>query len=86
MAKNKDDFKNTLLCIFKLSQLVRGISGVAVRSGDLHTLVGDYPGADHRMPVCCNVMKEEMKAGDQILDEPSSGQGANLVIFYKLPR
>jgi 5-methylcytosine-specific restriction protein A len=59
---------------------------VNIRSGDLHTLVGGYPGSNHRMPVCCEVMRQEMNAGDTILRQPPKGNGANLVIRYRLPR
>jgi len=59
---------------------------VDVRSGDLHRIVGSYPGVDHRMPTCCGVMLEAMTAGDQVLRAPPKGKGANLVIRYALPR
>ena len=55
---------------------------VDVRAGDLHRKVGGYPGRNHRMPLCCEVMKRNMKPGDRILQQPPSGQGANLVIRY----
>lgn len=57
-----------------------------VRSGDLHKAVGWYPGPDHRMPVCCGVMRAAMKTGDQVLRAPPKGNGANLIIRYSLPR
>jgi 5-methylcytosine-specific restriction protein A len=59
---------------------------VDVKSGDLHRRVGGYPAYNHRMPICCSVMKNSMKSGDIILHEPPSGQGASLIIRYKLPR
>lgn len=63
-----------------------GYDHVEVKSGDLHRELGDYPGSDHRMPVCCGVMRAAMRPGDQIISEPPSGQGATLIIRYKLPR
>jgi transcriptional regulator with XRE-family HTH domain len=57
-----------------------------VVSGDLHRVVGDYPGPGHRMPVCCTVMTRAMRPGDRILREPPSGKGATLTIRYRLPR
>jgi len=59
---------------------------VEVKSGELHSEVGSYPGSNHRMPVCCDVMRRNMKEGDEILQQPPKGKGANLVIRYKLPR
>ena len=64
----------------------KGETAVTVRSGDLHRLVGGYPGPDHRMPVCCSVMREEMREGDRIVEAPPQGDGANLFIEYQLPR
>jgi 5-methylcytosine-specific restriction protein A len=57
-----------------------------VNAGELHRRVGDYPGRNHRMPVCCQVMRAAFApdAGDVILEEPTSGQGASLTILYVL--
>jgi hypothetical protein len=57
-----------------------------VRSGDLHRKVGGYPGTNHAMPVCCNVMRRVMRAGDEELQAPPQGLGASVVIRYVLPR
>lgn len=59
---------------------------VVIKSGDLHRQVGAYPGTDHRMPTCCDVMIGERETGDQILAEPPKGKGASLTIRYQLPR
>jgi 5-methylcytosine-specific restriction protein A len=69
-----------------LSAQNKNIPFVDVKSGDLHRRVGGYPANNHRMPICCSVMKDSMKTGDIILHEPPSGQGASLIIRYKLPR
>ena len=63
-----------------------GETFVDVNAGELHRLVGDYPGSDHRMPTCCRVMREEMQPDDTILHEPQKGSGASLTIRYLLPR
>ena len=39
---------------------------VEINSGQLHREVGGYPGQNHRMPMCCAVMRSEMSAGDAI--------------------
>ena len=59
-----------------------------VNAGDLHADVGGYPGPDHRMPNCCQVMLSEMAGGDEILKRPpnTKGHGARLTIRYRLPR
>ncbi len=59
-----------------------------IKAGQLHRRVGGYPGRNHRMPVCCEVMRGAFApdAGDLILEEPPSGQGASLTIRYVLPR
>jgi hypothetical protein len=59
---------------------------VEVNSGELHRIVGGYPGSDHRMPICCSVMEAEMRGGDEIVTAPPKGKGASLTIRYKLPR
>ena len=64
----------------------QGLSSIDITSGTLHREVGGYPGNNHRMPVCCSVMKNYMKSGDTILSQPKKGQGATLVIRYMLPR
>jgi 5-methylcytosine-specific restriction protein A len=38
------------------------------------------------MRQCCEVMRGEMRATDEVVDEPPSGQGASLTIRYRLPR
>jgi hypothetical protein len=65
-----------------------GLQFIDVNAGQLHTALGNYPGPNHRMPVCCQVMRAAMAegAGDQILEQPASGQGASLTIRYVLPR
>ena len=59
---------------------------IEVKSGDLHRSVGGYPGRNHRIPMCCGVMKRNMKPGDQIVRQPPSGVGATLIIRFTLPR
>jgi len=64
----------------------QSLNEIKVKSGDLHRKVGGYPSNNHRMPVCCQVMRENMRLGDQILAAPPKGDGATLVIRYRLPR
>jgi hypothetical protein len=82
---NADNFRTELR-----SQIERaarqGRPHIEVNSGQLHRDVGDYPGPDHRMPICCSVMESEMRAGDVIVAAPPKGKGASLTIRYALPR
>jgi 5-methylcytosine-specific restriction protein A len=61
---------------------------VDANAGDLHRRVGGYPSSNHRMPVCCEVMRSAMDsdAGDIVLSQPPKGNGPTLTIRYILPR
>ena len=85
MAPNSGGFGEELQALFAQAT-AHGQTSVDVRSGDLHRRVGGYPGPDHRMPACCGVMRAEMREGDEILEQPPKGKGANFVIRYSLPR
>lgn len=78
-----DHFRRALLEA-KTQARERGASTVDIRAGDLHRVVGGYPGNAHRMPVCCSVMRQEMRAGDRVLAQPPKGAGASLTISYKV--
>lgn len=64
----------------------QGLQYVDVNAGDIHRSVGGYPGKDHRMPRCCDVMRAAMRKGDEILAAPPRGDGSSLTIRYRLPR
>ena len=80
-----NEFREALLAIFA-EAITGGDSFLELKANDLHRRVGGYPGPQSRMPVCCGVMRKEMQAGDTIIEEPPSGQGANFTIRYSLPR
>ena len=80
-----EDFYNELVNIFHENEEKEN-SFVTVISGELHRLVGGYPGSDHRMPVCCSVMLKAMRSTDTIISQPPKGKGASLTIRYVLPR
>lgn len=79
------DFRKLLNDLFKRAE-EKGMTSVTIRSGTLHRHVGGYPGTNHRMPVCCDVMYSLMNDRDRVLQSPPKGKGANLVIEYELPR
>lgn len=85
MLPNAQDFQDELNNIF-LSAQQQGRTYVNVKSGDLHRKLGGYPSQNHRMPVCCDVMKRNMNQEDTILQQPPSGKGATLLIRFKIPR
>jgi len=87
MIPTAEDFEVRLHDLFSRAQ-VKGLSFIDIVSGDLHRQIGGYPAkdGDHRMPVCCEVMKRLMKNNDKILHEPLKGKGATLQIRYFLPR
>lgn len=80
-----EDFQTVLDSIFSFVE-EKLLTGVIIESGKLHRLVGGYPGTDHRMPICCSVMRKNMMGGDEVLSEPPSGAGATLTIKYQFPR
>ena len=55
---------------------------IDIVSGDVHRAVGGYPGNNHRMPVCCEVMYERVKGDDEVIAAPPKGKGATLKIRY----
>jgi len=82
-----EDFKSELHRMM-LEAMKGGKEFAEINAGELHRRVGNYPGRNHQMPVCCRVMRAALApdAGDLILQEPPSGQGATLTIRYVLPR
>jgi hypothetical protein len=71
-----------------LEQMDRAAFGgridVLINSGELYRSLGGYPGSTHGMPSCCDAMQAEMKLGDTMLLDRSSGAG--MTIRYLLPR
>jgi len=57
------DFQNQLTAILNAARQI-GKSYVDVESGNLHRQVGGYPDSNHRMPVCCEVMRRMMRGQD----------------------
>jgi 5-methylcytosine-specific restriction protein A len=82
----KDSFEKVLKALFQQASS-RSETSITIRAGDLHALVGGYPGTNnHRMPVCCSVMRSLMTVGDEIVKEPPKKDGANVFIKYLTPR
>ena len=79
------DFHNALDNVLRAATR-KGNRSVDIKAGDLHRWVGGYPDPQHRMPVCCNVMRSAMGPHDRIIKTPPKGAGASLTIRYRLPR
>lgn len=63
--------KEALQELLRIGEIL-GFAAVEVNSGSLHRKVGGYPGQDHRMPICCEVMYYQMAVGDEIFSQPES--------------
>ena len=82
----REDFRRELFALFNQAEK-DGKTDCIVTSGELHRLVGGYPGTNHRMPVCCSVMNEYYNPQtDSIVYSPPGWAGATLSIRYALPR
>lgn len=81
----KDEFARVLrrmLCIEEAS----GSSWFAVKVSDLDLEVGGFPESDYRLPLCRDVMVEEMWSDDEVLSASQTGEEISLCINYRLPR
>jgi hypothetical protein len=77
-----DHFAHEVRAQFKKAAAQRATSAV-IASGELHRLLGGYPGSTHGMPACCEVMRYEMKLGDILLVE---SDGVGMTVCHQLPR
>ena len=79
----REDFQRCLDAILNIGR-DNGLSSIVIQSGILHRIAGGYPGKDHRMPVCCGVMRSRMQECDKILPNSLKKDGASLRILYLL--
>jgi 5-methylcytosine-specific restriction protein A len=61
-----------------------GETFLEVNAGDLHRKVGGFPGPQHHMSLCCNVLRGAMGPDDFAVREPRSGSGPSLTLRYHL--
>ena len=78
---SRDHFQQELRAQIEKA-IKRGAEQLIVNSGELLAAVGGRP--VHQMRYCCDVMREEMKAGDVVVDGSENGEGAALTICYFL--
>ena len=83
METKADDFRAELRRLRETAAEL-GFTAIELTAGNLHRRVGGYPGENHRMPVCCDVMRQEMSDEDSVLEEPPKGKGASLKIRYQI--
>ena len=81
MSPTAWDFQNQLMAILNGARQ-SGNPYVDVESGNLHQQAGGYTNLNHKMPVCCEVMRRMMRVGDSVLRETTSGQDPALTIRY----
>lgn len=80
------DFRKDLQRRMQDAELA-GRSFIDIRAKDVHEGMWAYPaGGHHSMRGCCNAMRSMMRTGDEIVEEPRKGNGANFVVRYQLPR
>lgn len=86
MATAKE-FRQALIDTMRQTEL-KGRGFLEITAGELHQRVGGYPGQNHRIPMCCRIMKVYLSEawGDRLVDGPPNGQGASLRIRYRIPR
>jgi len=80
---NSDDFRREILKIFEKAKKEKK-EFVEIIAGELHRKIGYYPGPNHRMYSLCNVMRDLLQPGDEILNQPKKGRGPRLQICYSL--
>jgi len=85
MVLSAEEFRKELKAQMERAQR-RDAGHVEVNAGELHRALGGYPGRDHRMPICCNVMHQEMQDDDEVISGPDKGKRASYTVRFKLPR
>lgn len=81
MPVTTNDFQRALQKRLRRAESL-GERWLVIRAGDLHQDVD----TQHRMPMSCGAMVAAMQPGDVVMESPPSGLGANLTVFYWLPR
>jgi hypothetical protein len=61
-----------------------GVIDVLINSGELYRSLGGQPGLSHGVLSCCDAMQAEIKLGDTLLLDRTSGPG--MTVRYLLPR
>jgi hypothetical protein len=83
MFPSTEDFKEIITIVLRTAQAYETDFKI-LSAKEIHSFIGGYPGTNHRIPNCCNAMRQIMIAGDENIGSPQDG--ANFMIKYKLPR
>jgi hypothetical protein len=78
-----DHFRQELLAQMGRASSVGQID-ILVKSRELYRASGGHPGSTHGMPLCCDAMQDEMRAGDVLLVERTGAGG--MTVRYLVPR
>lgn len=82
MTPNRQDFQKCLDIILEIARN-NNLSSIDVKASEIHRLVGHYPNqGDHRIPVCCSVMRDTMKETNKELPNSLKNDGATMTIRY----
>lgn len=85
LMPDAEDFRQALAGF--LAEAERdGRTQVEVSAAQLHRALGGFPGVNHRIPICCSVMRTSMREGDSIVISPAAGIGPALTVRFVLPR
>jgi hypothetical protein len=82
---NREAIQRALDEIFRQAEKQRKIS-VRVSSIDLHLRVGGYPRVNHRLNLCCQVMRDNLNGGGKIIGQTLDPDSGWLEIVYDIPR
>lgn len=80
-----DDFKSALRKLLSRAE-ASGRDHVSINASEVDSEVDGYPDPDHRLPLCCGAMIEDMWSDDEVLIAPRSVYDDSLTIRYRLPR
>ena len=85
LMPDAEDFRQALAGF--LAEAERdGRTQVEVSAAQLHRALGGFPGVNHRIPICCSVMRTSVRDGDSIVISPAAGIGPALTVRFVLPR
>ena len=84
MVPNVENFNKIIQVIFELNLELQN-EWVDIKAGNIHQLLGSYPGSSHRIKTCCEVMYKIAKTRKhEIIYSPKKSFGASLTIRYYL--
>lgn len=84
MSLTIENFKEFIQLVIEYNERINNTE-VIIKSGDIHRLLWEYPGNNHRMKSCCDAMYSiANQYNHEIMSSPIKGNGASLKIKYNL--